>query len=371
MAGPPVHTRIWGCGPLRSETVHIGLRQFDSPPARAHSRTVRRGPIPIVLVVMVVLAGCTSSATKSTTATRGATHSTATTGSTTTTVAKSNWSSPVSVAHGTSLSTVDCPTTTFCLAVDDHGNVFRFNGATWSTAGTTGIATAGASSLSCAGPSFCTVLAEGADQVAIWNGSAFGTPTTLPAQSLDAVGCATPSFCVAIDGVGDGYYFDGSSWSNRANDWGSVASISCPSVTFCVSVGVGISTWDGQAWTQPQPFGLVSDNLTGVSCPSVTFCQVVDASGEVETWNGSTWAGPGQVPKPTGAGSGGVDLSDVSCPTTVFCAAVGTAGLAAAWSGADWASQTVDPGPSLTSVSCAMATFCVAVDQEGRALVYQ
>jgi hypothetical protein len=275
------------------------------------------------------------------------------------------------VAHDTSLNAVDCPTASFCLAVDGHGNVFRFDGTTWSPAGTTGIGSAGAPSLSCVGATFCSAVAEGANQVAVWNGLAFGPPTTLPAQGLDAVGCATPSFCVAIDGQGDGFYFDGSSWSNRANDWGSVASISCPSVTFCVSVGVGISTWNGQAWTQPQPYGLTSDNLTGVSCASASLCQVVDASGEVETWNGSTWTGPGQVPKPAGARAGGVNLSGVSCPTTLFCSAVGSAGLAATWSGAAWTSQTVERGASLTSVSCAAPTLCVAVDQEGHALTFR
>jgi len=352
--------------------VRIGLRQLDRPPDRALARTVLGRPIPIFLLAVVLVAGCTSSTTsRSTATTRAVTHRKSGAGTTTKEASDSDWSRPVSVAHATSLGAVNCPTTSFCLAVDDHGNAFRYNGAAWSNAGTTGIASAGAPSLSCVGPTFCSVIAAGANQVAIWNGLGFEAPTTLPAQGLDAVGCATPSFCVSIDGEGDGFYFDGSSWSNRANDWGSVASISCPSVIFCVSVGVGISTWDGHVWTQPQPFGLVSDNLTGVSCASATFCQVVDASGEVEIWNGSTWGSPGHVPNPAAADLGGVDLSGVSCPTSLFCTAVDSAGVAATWSGTDWKSEIVEPGTSLTAVSCATATFCVAVDQDGRALAFR
>jgi hypothetical protein len=260
------------------------------------------------------------------------------------------------------------------LALDDHGDVFRFDGSVWSQAAPTGITASGIPSLSCVSTTFCSSIAQGANQAATWNGTAFAGPATLPAQGLGAVGCAGTSFCVTIDGVGDAYYFDGSTWSNGVNDWGSVSAISCPATDFCVSVGGGISMWDGHSWTEPQSFGLTS-NLTSVSCPSVSFCQVVDNTGQADAWNGTTWIGPTAVPAPgastSSTGAAGVDLTGVSCVSAAFCIAVAASGAASLWNGTEWSSQTVDPQVSLTSVSCPSPTICIAVDGRGDALVYQ
>ena len=40
------------------------------------------------------------------------------------------WSSPTSVDQAT-LSSVSCPTASFCAAVDDAGNVLTYNGDAW------------------------------------------------------------------------------------------------------------------------------------------------------------------------------------------------------------------------------------------------
>jgi hypothetical protein len=328
-----------------------------------------------VLTAALVLGGCSGArSASSTTTTAATTRSTAARGSTTTTAPGMGWSSPVPVSPGNSLGAVDCPTTGFCLALDQRGDASRFDGSTWSSAGTTGTGATGNPSLTCAGPTFCVAVAAGANQMARWTGTAFAGQVTLPAQGLQAVGCATPAFCVTVDNLGGAYYFDGSTWSAGSNDWGSVTSISCPTAAFCVSAGGGISTWNGQAWSEPQPFGLTSV-LTGVSCPSATFCQVVDNTGQVETWNGTTWTGPVQVPSPGAVAGGsattGPDLSAVSCASPTFCVAVAGSGAASTWDGSTWSTRTVDPASGLTSVSCASPTLCVAVDEKGDAVVYR
>jgi hypothetical protein len=329
-----------------------------------------RTPISVV-VFALLMAACTSAAGPRTSS---PSTSTTTGHSTTTTTAPTGWSSPMAVARGSSLGAVDCPSTTLCLALDDHGDAFRFDGSVWSQASPTGITASGIPSLSCVSVTFCSSIVQGADQATTWNGTAFAGPQTLPAQGLGAVGCASVSFCVSIDGVGDAYYYDGSSWSSGANDWGSVSAISCPTTSFCVSVSGGISMWDGSSWTEPQAFGITS-NLTSVSCPSVTFCQVVDNTGQAETWNGTVWTGPVQVPAPgrstSGSSAGGVDLTGVSCVTAAFCIAVSSSGAASLWNGSDWSSQTVDPKASLTSVACPSPTVCVAVDGKGDALIFR
>jgi hypothetical protein len=324
-----------------------------------------------MVVLAVLLAACTSAAGRPTTSPSTRT----TTGhSTTTTTAPTGWSSPMAVSHGSSLGAVDCPSTTLCLALDDHGDAFRLDGSVWSQTSPTGITAAGTPSLSCVSVTFCSSIVQGADQAATWNGTAFAGPDTLPAQGLGAVGCASVSFCVSVDGVGDGYYYDGSSWSNGANDWGSVSAISCPTTSFCVSVSGGISMWDGSSWTEPQSFGITS-NITSVSCPSVTFCQVVDNTGQADIWNGTVWTGPTQVPAPgqstSGTSAGVVDLTGISCVSAAFCIAVSSSGAASRWNGSGWSSQTVDPNASLTSVSCPSPTVCVAVDGRGDALIFR
>jgi hypothetical protein len=212
------------------------------------------------------------------------------------------------------------------------------------------------------------------NQVVVWNGEGFSAPHPLPAQGLEAVGCATEAFCVAIDGLGDAFYFTGAAWLVGSNDWGSVAGISCVSATFCVSVGGGISMWNGRSWSEPQPFGLTSQ-LTGVSCPSLDSCEAVDATGQGATWNGTSWSGPTQITtsgaSPAGMDAGDGDLAGVSCATNRFCVAVDVAGNADVTDTAGWSVHLVDPGGELSAVSCASTLFCVALDEAGNALIWR
>ncbi len=336
-------------------------------------RRASAAPILAVLLVASVLTACSAASSATQAASTGRSVPTARS-TTTTSVGGATWSSPVPVAHGAALDAVECLTPTFCLALGSNGNSFRYNGTAWSPTGTVGIGTEGAPSLSCAGPSFCVTTSQGDNQVGMWNGRAFGPPTSLPAHGLEAIGCATPSFCVTIDGLGDAYYFDGSSWSNEANDWGSVVGLSCPTTTFCVSIGGGISMWNGQSWTRPQSFGL-STKLAGLSCPSSGFCQVADVTGQVDTWNGSAWSGSQPIPTTggaaAGAASGAAGLSGLSCATSTFCVALDASGEAHTWNGSTWSLQVADRAAALNAVSCSSTTFCVAVDQLGNAIVYR
>jgi hypothetical protein len=137
----------------------------------------------LTLAAALVLGGCSGArSVSSTTTTAATTRSTAARGSTTTTAPGMGWSSPVPVSPGNSLGAVDCPTTGFCLVLDQRGDVSRFDGSTWSSAGTTGTGATGNPSLTCAGPTFCVAVAVGANQMARWTGTAFAGQVTLPAQ---------------------------------------------------------------------------------------------------------------------------------------------------------------------------------------------
>ena len=277
------------------------------------------------------------------------------------------WSAPESVAQGVALGAVTCPLTTSCIALGDKGQAYRYRSGTWSGATPTGGAAGatGPPSLSCAGPSFCMAVWRGTGNAEKWNGSSWSAPMAISgAQELQAVGCASSTFCVAIDGIGDAFYFDGSGWSSQPNDWGSVTSISCPTTTFCVSVKGGVSVWNGTSWTQPQVYGTTS-TLTDVSCPIAAFCVAVDSTGEAIEWNGSSWSHPVNLESSASVFSGPT-LTGVSCTGPSFCMAVDGAGRVFTWSGRSWSRPvTVAPGHAFTAVSCTTRAFCVVTDGRG------
>jgi hypothetical protein len=150
---------------------------------------------------------------------------------------------------------------------------------------------------------------------------------------------------------------------NTGNPQGNGGSVTCPSATWCASVGAYedssgffnglIETGYGSTWTAtraPEPPNAGTDgdgeqdmffggfNYTGnpVSCASTTFCVAVGSYedtggfnfGLIETWNGNSWTAT-QAPVPVGAGTDGdgnqnVDLESVSCPLSGSCVAVGS-----------------------------------------------
>lgn len=194
--------------------------------------------------------------------------------------------------------------------------------------------------------------------------------------------------------------FDRISWANRGGD----QAVSCPTRTFCVSVGTGNTQkfrpgqgilypppladirgvhvlYKGRAWKQMSSGDTrnLAGDLNGVSCTSISFCVAVGnttPNGEsrtlVESWNGHRWT---RVPSPN-HGSGSNVLKAVSCSSPSFCMAVGFSVVEGEWAtlaekfdGSRW-TLTLTPFGSggsfllspfeLTSVSCASAEFCMA-----------
>ena len=173
-------------------------------------------------------------------------------------------SGPGIATHTANLSSVSCPSTGFCAAVDDTGEAFTWNGTTWSTG-------------------------EDIDSTAGSNMN----------DQLASVSCASSSFCVAGDDLGDVYTFNGSTWSaadqlNPSDSSTSVSfSVSCPTTTFCMAVdgNANYYVYNGSSWSQPQVINSSSLNPTTigeVSCANATFCEAVYNDQSV-TYNGSGW----------------------------------------------------------------------------------
>jgi hypothetical protein len=173
----------------------------------------------------------------------------------------------------------------------------------------------------------------------------------------------------------------------------------CPSVGWCVAVGVGLGASGGNlqtlsngSWTSQNASPGTDNILNSVACPSVGSCVAVgtsdnEGSGVIETLSGGTWTGmtapliglnPAPAPYPD------VILDQVSCPTETFCTAVGqyedttygNEGLIETLSGGTWQATTaplsgLTPAPELPvssgnpvdldSVSCPSAGSCFAV----------
>ena len=107
---------------------------------------------------------------------------------TVTTATAMTWSAPRLIDPSGYLSSVSCPSPSFCVAVDHSGNAVTYNGASWSA------------------------------------------PRSIdPNEMLMSVSCPSPSFCVAVDNVGLATtYSDGSWLSPKTVSGGAFDSVSCP-----------------------------------------------------------------------------------------------------------------------------------------------
>ena len=179
--------------------------------------------------------------------------------------------------------------------------------------------------------------------------------------------------------------------------------VSCPSVSYCVAVGVYqdesadleaglLLTRSAGRWTAaeaPAPANAASNlNLlpASVSCASASFCVAVggydDAAGDEDglllTWTGGSWTAAQALVPADAASDPHASLSGVSCPSASFCVAVGeyteTSGdqgaLLLTWTGGSWIAaagrvpanaRSTPADAALSGVSCPSASTCVAV----------
>lgn len=311
------------------------------------------------------------------------------------------WSAPQAIDKSAplpaSLSSVSCPTSTFCMAVDYSGNSLRWNGTSWSVPQKISQVLA---AVSCPSASFCVAvgssggpLGPAAGYAVTWSGSSWSKPTSIDSSGGGpfSISCPSSSFCLVGDKKGNSITWDGSTWSAPEREDKRLPiimdSISCLSTTFCMAVGISSNakayalSWNG-AWSAPEGIGGIGQ-LTSVSCASLSFCMAVgsygplgDEDGYAVRWNGRSWS----TPRKTGPTSNLIDsLFSVSCPSTTFCTAVGINGDALQWNGSSWsAPRRIDdagiPGiaraavtAQIASVSCASALLCIAVDDLGNA----
>lgn len=294
-----------------------------------------------------------------------------TTNPTATTSATSAWTSTM-IDQGHQLTSISCPSSSFCAAVDSAGNLFTYKDGAWSSPSP---AESQLYSVSCVSQSFCKAVGygESGGNVYTFNGAAWSSPESLDAgYKLHSISCPTTTFCEVGTAV-NVFTVDGTSESgpdaidqsnNQTNESGyGLPSMSCPSATFCSTIDGSGNAFilTGSSWSTPDSIDH-SVQLDSVSCPSTGFCVAVDAGGNAFTYNGSSWSPAESVDQ-------GRQLLSISCTSTSFCATVDANGNILTYNGSSWSSaQHIDQSNQIESVSCASPSFCAAVDDQGNVL---
>ncbi len=194
---------------------------------------------------------------------------------------------------------LSCPTSRFCVAVDDAGQVLTRNG-TW-TAPIVVDRGGGFASISCTSQTFCLAVTGDTPATAYrfdgkrWSPVAAPNPSTPQGGSepdiLSSVSCATPSSCVALDDFGEAF------------------------------------TWNGHVWSGATAFDDVQDGSDAVSCPTSRFCMIVDGNGVAVSLVEGALGSRHQLD------TGAAGLNSISCATATRCVAVGGGGRVYAYSG--------------------------------------
>lgn len=348
-------------------------------------RSMRIRLMALVVVGAAVLATLTGTAgaeaTTGSSTTAGVTGVAASSGAPTTAsvAATDSWSSPKSIAplRGSPTS-ISCPRTSWCVAVDASGQAVRFDGTSWGTPTRILPQVDGEihafTDVSCSSPLFCLATTTDA-RLAVYRSASWTLLDT--GFPWGAVDCYSSTRCAVVSGVsapGEARigFWDGTSvsLSRRLSTVDRLTSVSCPSGTVCVAAGVG----ETRAYavrakgTDLTVTGMGDANIgvrAEVSCTSWSFC-VLTTGGQAWRWNGIGWRRAADTQDGIIA-----YVESLSCTSTTNCIGVGE-GRAARWNGSSWTVKQLTslPTPTLLdrerTLDCASSSMCIAVDGKGR-----
>jgi YD repeat-containing protein len=296
-----------------------------------------------------------------------------------------------SVDSGVSVNAVSCsPSTTDCVISDSNGNAYystnvsSSSGSTWKSWAGPGKSPSEAmdcllNSLS----SLCLMAAgkgEGYGGTLYYATSLGGswTQASSPAYGIDAISCASSTFCVAAQD-GDGYYRyatnpASTSWTLKEQGTASMKGVFCLSSSFCaiadgagsVHIATSTSQIESSSWTSTGVDG--TSALNGIACTSTTSCLTIDGSGNVLNL---TVASKGEATATKHSIDSTSSLTAITCTTSSTCVTVDNKGnvFVSTNSGETWTEKYVLED-DLTSVSCSSASLCVTVDTTGNVISF-
>lgn len=320
------------------------------------------------------------------------------------------WTAPNRI-DGYAINALSCPSISFCVAVDDHGDVLSSTdplarAGHWQSSDVDG--TNALTGLSCASPSVCVAVDGQGNAVTTINASGPGSAWTIAPidrsvlepspygggpDLLRGVSCPTASFCVAVDSVGNALYSDNPTGGPGAwrmthidNNSGygctgggltcqaSLMGISCPAVLFCAAVdftGNILQTRSparSTAWSSHSAGGGGPQSLWSVSCPTSDYCATVDGrSGNVFTWDPATEMRRAAHRLPA-------DAFGIWCRSATLCLASGEGdnGVSELLGSTNPAARSpnwaVTGFGDINTVSCPSASICLAADNQGQVM---
>ena len=241
------------------------------------------------------------------------------------------------------IDSVSCASSNLCVAVDGHsgnlggGYVYTYSGATWS-AGEQIDFSGGLVGVDCPTSTFCMALDGSGATFRDKGGQWSSGPKMQLRYAVIGPSCTSSSFCMAVDNGGNEYTFNKGRWASpRKIDPGVadfLTAVTCPSTSYCVALDDQSGRtfiYSKNRWSVgPQ----LDDNASGLSCASTSFCIAVGNRGYAFVYSHGHW-GSGQFIDPTSAASG-AGLTQVSCASSSLCAALDTDGEAVIYSHGRW-----------------------------------
>ncbi|HEY5165353.1 MAG TPA: hypothetical protein VIJ44_05315, partial [Acidimicrobiia bacterium] len=302
----------------------------------------------------------------------------------------------VDAAQGVTLGSLQCPSATGCVALDNRGRYVTYKP---SAPGRPVPVALGAATepiaLSCPSATQCTALDLGGDEVT-FDPTKSSPPAAVNvdpaadpggAEAANDIACASTTQCVIVDGKGNVVVFDpatpsaaGTTSLNPGEDFG-LESVTCVSATQCTAVSeTKAVTFNPAAPAGATPVVLGSKLLmTIVACPTATQCTAVDGiAGEALTFNP-------QAPAPTTPvavdSESDNQLLALVCPSATQCTTTSQGGRTITFDPQTGQGRafTVDPSPGgdaigqetgVTAVACVSTSSCVAVDGAGRTMSF-
>ena len=261
------------------------------------------------------------------------------------------WTAPAAIGSSAQSSSADladspapgpdplsCPVPGFCVMVGgEQGQAFVYDKGAWTATQVDSNSANLLNSVSCASPTFCMALDDSGDAY-VFDGAAWGPPLAIdvadmPANLGGALSCPSAGFCMAVVDSGKAIIYVNGSWSPpvvvSSRGVGPslyLGAVSCTSASFCVAMGgysgsnTSAFTYDGSTWSGPTSMDQAPTTGPGlVSCATPTFCKAIDQEVGIVTYSGSSWLGPATLGLDYADGDG---LSSLSCPAADFCMGV-------------------------------------------------
>ena len=201
-----------------------------------------------------------------------------------------SWGAMTDIDGTKALWSVSCSSSSFCAAVDNHGDALIYNGSSWTKfSGFDG--TVGLASVSCPTATWCMAV-DALGYYVTWNGTNWTrqSPAFDSGNGPNAVSCPSSIFCMAVDSKGNALMFSSGNWTSSDIDGANMlTSVSCRASNFCIAVDEygNAFTYNGQ-WTKAKPTG-DTNALDALSCDSTGFCVAVDNQGNEAIRSGGSW----------------------------------------------------------------------------------